>query len=202
MNDLERLARTVQIKERNGEDYTIEYAEMKRQLFESAKTSESTADFLGLNEEANAELKNYIGDAGNFPYLDLEKTIEYLKKKADEIESITKENVFDKKKFFYQAARASTAQWHFNYVSKPLTKEYLNTIYSTYLQLSPYTNEIDREDLEIEVESLQDIIADAKNVVKNKDLKGIYKTNADLHIVMCNIMTIRSLLTRKPDLEI
>ena len=202
MEELERLARTVQLKEQNGQDISKEYAELKRQLFESAKTNESTADLLGLNEEVNAELMTYIGDAKNFPYLDLEKTIEYLKERADEIERITKKDTFDKEKFFYQAARASAARWNFNYVSKPLTREYLNTIYSAYLQLSPYTEEIDREDLEIEVESLQDIITDAIKVVKDKDLKGIYKVNADLHIVMCNIMTIKNLLTRKPYLEI
>ena len=190
-NEIQYLLDKIRQKQLNNMDTSSDSKMLDDMTKEAAGHSESLSSALGLDNESIKELEDCIGNAKRFPMLDLELTIDYAE---GIINLLEKEFVSDKQDIQEQKAlisRIACVQWHFNAISKPLTRQYLSTTpVTTYIMISPYAD-VDKDMALDEVRDYKNIIESAKEVLKDKDLEKLYKVNADLMTVSTNLTQYR-----------
>lgn len=189
LEETSRLTNKISIKQLNNMNITSEAAVLNENLKDLANSSSTFSSALGLNKEAGRELEEYIGEAMGFPFLNLEKTLEFALSKVralrEEIEKSPDSPDVTLQKSLID--RIASAQWHFNRLTKELAREYLTTeTVSTYDKLSPYMD-VDSNMVLKELSDYEVIASETKEVLASKDLKGLYKCNADIMVVSTNI---------------
>lgn len=191
VNDIFNLVSKINLKQLNNIDASTDAKELKDTLGELSATSESLSSAFGLDKESCDELEECIGSAKAFPMRDLEVTLEYMESVAELLENELKADIQDIEKQKALINRITCAQWHFNSVSKPLTKEYLTSNpVSTYILISPYMD-VDSAMAEKELSDYKKIIEDSRKALLDKDLKALYKCNADIMTVSTNLTQYR-----------
>lgn len=189
-NNIYSLTRKIELKQQNNMDTGSDVKELIDNILSASTSSESLTSAIGLDSDSSKELESYIGDAKKFPFRDLELTLDYageiIRLLEKELETDT-----DKGRQMQLISRLACVQWHFNNVSKPLTKEYLtNTPVTSYILISPYMD-VDSEMAKKELSDFRDIIENTKNALSAKDLKLLYKCNADIMTVSTNLTQYR-----------
>lgn len=193
LNEIERLTKKIELKQNSALDIDREAAALMNELKAKSQKSDSLSSALGLNADAKGSLDGYIGTAKNFPLLDLEKTIEFglhhaqllkheLENPGEETDSLTQKSLID---------AIACAQWHFNEVSKALTSEYRTTEKVTsYSMISPLMG-VDTDMALNEISCYEKVAEETKKVLAQKDLKALYKCNADIMTISTNITQYR-----------
>ena len=189
-NKIYSLTRKIELKQQNNMDTGNDVKELFDNIISASSSSESLTSAIGRDSDSAKELESYIGDAKNFPFRDLELTLDYAEEIFGLLEKELEEDT-DKGRQMQLISRLSCVQWHFNSVSKPLTKEYLtNAPVTTYTLLSPYMD-VDIEMAKKELSDYRDIIRNTKKALSDKDLKQLYKCNADIMTVSTNLTQYR-----------
>lgn len=191
VNDIFNLVSKINLKQLNNMDTSSETSTLKATLEEITRSDKSVCSAFGLDAESMEELEACIGSAKAFPFRDLEITLDYMESVAEllEDELNSKTQSIEKQKSLID--RVACAQWYFNSVSKPLTREYLTSNpVSTYILISPYMD-VDSAMAEKELSDYKKIIEDSRKALLDKDLKALYKCNADIMTVSTNLTQYR-----------
>ncbi len=190
-NDIFSLVSKISLKQLNNMDANHEATVLNDALEEISRSDKSICASFGLDAECMEELETCIGNAKAFPFRDLEITLDYMESVAELLENELNADEINLEKQKALINRAACAQWHFNSVSKPLTRDYrTSTSVTTYILISPYID-VTREMALSEVADYKKIIEDARNVLLDKDLKALYKCNADIMTVSTNLTQYR-----------
>ena len=196
-NKLPNLTQKIILKQNSGMDVKKDSEMLINELREKASKIPSLASALGMDTDASKELAEYVGEHMNFPLKDLEETLAYARAVAELLEDEFNLKEDDSKSIGRQKLildRIAAVQWHFNNVSKTLTSEYLTTNkVTTYGLISPYIG-VNMDMAKEELKNYYKILEEADKALKDKDMKALYKCNADLMCVSTNLIQYRYFL--------
>ncbi len=186
--EIDKLINKISLKQNNNMDVSNEAKELASSLAEKALTSKRLSALLSYETDGAGELEEYIRDAKRFPLYDLEQTIYLGLVKAQKLKEVLSVPSPNKNKIIDLISAISAVQWHFNEVSKPLTSEYITSDRSvtSYSLISPYMD-IDTDMVIKELTDYEAIVKETLKALADKDMKALYKCNADIMTVSGNI---------------
>ena len=186
--ELQKLTGKISIKQLNGMSIDKEAAELYESLYEKAESSDTLSSAIGRNQKATDALDGFIKDDTAFSLYMLERMLEFGLETAKELSKELKNPSSDAAVQRELIDKIATMQWRFNTISKKLTSDYRTTEkVSTYDMISPYM-EIDADMVLKELKDYEDILKSTKDALTSKDLKALYKCNADIMTVSTNIV--------------